>query len=535
MLKENWRFVSRVEKVADIALICLAFILTYQIRSNLTETGFLGWQVGSVLKLEAQLAPQSEYLIVLIIAITGYLVGLHAVGAYSSMRLSSSWRLAGISIFVSVAVLVLLSATLFLLKLDLSRSFIAIFCFLVSSLLLAERYLMLCCLRYWRRRGKNFRSVAIVGSDLQAERIISEILRRPELGLKIVLNVIFDDRFQTTSVRHGSDPHSRVWGSVGSTRRSSSQVAAIYALEDPLSTSWFELVKSYQPNISFATIGFNRGVDEAEQLIRSLAVDEVIFTDIVANFNLVEELALRCAEQGVRTTIAADLFSFGMVKSGISYFAGMPLIHFQTPPGDRWELSLKRAIDIILSSLLLILLLPLMLLITVAIKLSGSGPVLFKQKRVGLNGRLFSLYKFRSMYPGAEEELEKLRPFNEMQGPCFKISNDPRITKVGRILRKYSLDELPQFWNVIRGDMSIVGPRPPVPGEVKLYERRERRRLSMRPGLTCTWQVSGRNKIANFNDWVKSDLNYIDNWSLALDLRLILKTIPVVLRGTGAK
>jgi lipopolysaccharide/colanic/teichoic acid biosynthesis glycosyltransferase len=160
--------------------------------------------------------------------------------------------------------------------------------------------------------------------------------------------------------------------------------------------------------------------------------------------------------------------------------------------------------------------------------------VLFSQRRVGQNGRLFTLYKFRSMVIDAEEQQERLQEQNEMAGPAFKMSEDPRVTAPGRFLRRHSLDELPQLWNVFIGDMSLVGPRPPVPGEVSMYERGDRRRLSMRPGLTCTWQVSGRNDIKDFDSWVRMDLDYIDNWSLSRDLVLLWKTIPAVWYGTGA-
>jgi lipopolysaccharide/colanic/teichoic acid biosynthesis glycosyltransferase len=184
---------------------------------------------------------------------------------------------------------------------------------------------------------------------------------------------------------------------------------------------------------------------------------------------------------------------------------------------------------------LIVFLAPLFGLVAAAIKLTSPGPVIFRQKRVGLNGRLFDMYKFRSMYSHAELELEKLKELNEMNGPAFKMKDDPRITGVGRFLRRFSLDELPQLWNVFMGEMSLVGPRPPIPGEVSLYERKNRRRLSMRPGLTCIWQVSGRNEIKDFESWVKLDLEYIDNWSLLQDLVLLFRTIPAVIFGTGAR
>ena len=268
--------------------------------------------------------------------------------------------------------------------------------------------------------------------------------------------------------------------------------------------------------------------------LEDYAIDEVLFTDVVEVMPQVEEMIMVCAEQGVRTTIAADLFSIGLIKSEISYFGGMPLIHFQTPPGDSWELALKRVIDIVVAGVALVAMAPIFALLALGIKAS-TGPVIFTQTRMGLNGRLFQMLKFRSMYLDAEQVLDVLRTKNEMNGPTFKMKNDPRVTSFGRFLRRFSLDELPQLWNVFVGEMSLVGPRPPIPGEVSLYERSSRRRLSMRPGLTCTWQVSGRNEIKDFESWVKLDLNYIDNWSLMGDLVLLFRTVPAVLFGIGAR
>lgn len=202
---------------------------------------------------------------------------------------------------------------------------------------------------------------------------------------------------------------------------------------------------------------------------------------------------------------------------------------------DNVPLFIKRILDFIVSGILLLVLLPALFFIAILIKLDSRGPVFFTQRRVGLNGRMFTLLKFRSMVINAEELLEKLRERNEMQGPVFKIANDPRITRVGGFLRKYSLDELPQLWNVLKGDMSLVGPRPPLPEEVSHYKRKQRKRLSMRPGLTCIWQVSGRNEIPDFEEWARLDLEYINTWSLKQDFVLLLKTIPAVMLGTGAR
>jgi exopolysaccharide biosynthesis polyprenyl glycosylphosphotransferase len=197
------------------------------------------------------------------------------------------------------------------------------------------------------------------------------------------------------------------------------------------------------------------------------------------------------------------------------------------------QLFIKRGVDIIVSSTGLLVLSPLFLLVGFIIKLSSRGPVLFTQYRAGLNGRKFTLYKFRTMYNDAYKKLSDVEKLNEMDGPVFKIKNDPRVTPFGRFLRKFSIDELPQLYNVFIGHMSLVGPRPPLPKEVDQYELWQRRRLSMRPGLTCLWQIRGRNKV-DFNQWMKLDLEYIDTWSLKLDFYILVKTVPVVLFGIGA-
>jgi exopolysaccharide biosynthesis polyprenyl glycosylphosphotransferase len=277
------------------------------------------------------------------------------------------------------------------------------------------------------------------------------------------------------------------------------------------------------------------GIDRLTTFLSEAAVDEVLFTDVVSVMRDVEEMVTRCSEQGVRTSLVADLFNMGMFRSELSYFGSVPLVHYQTPPGDGFDLAVKRLFDIVTSAVLLMVLAPLFAIIAIAVRTDSPGPILFKQRRVGLNGRIFSLYKFRSMQLDAEAQLSALRKENEMQGPAFKLRNDPRVTPVGRFIRRHSLDELPQLWNVFRGDMSLVGPRPPMPDEVQLYDRKERRRLSMRPGLTCTWQVSGRNDIADFESWVQLDLEYIDNWSLGLDFSLLVRTVPAVVFGSGAR
>lgn len=494
MLKQNWRLVSRFERLGDTLIIALAFIFAYYGRTSLLYWDELfGWNLP--FKGES-LAPIKDYFIVLVVALIAYTVFLNALGAYGSMRLTTVWRLLWVAIVSSVLVFVVLAAALFLLKIDLSRSFILLFCLLVACLLGLERFLVLKTLRYWRRRGRNFRNVIVCGVGEQAARLAREIVMRPELG--IYIRGFADVRDSDSHQQHTIDHFRR------------------------------ELVQ-------IVRVGrIIQGTDGLIRALREYAIDEVIFTDVVEVMPRVEELVLVCAEQGVRTTIAADLFSMGMVKSGISYFGGMPLIHFQTPPGDSWELSFKRIVDIGVAGFLLVMFSPLFLLLALGVR-STPGKIIFRQTRVGLNGRLFQMYKFRSMFEGSEKNLGDLRQYNEMRGPVFKMKDDPRVTPFGRLLRRFSLDELPQLWNVFIGDMSLVGPRPPIPGEVSLYERKSRRRLSMRPGLTCTWQVSGRSNIKDFSSWVELDLEYIDNWSLMRDFALMFRTIPAVLFGTGAR
>jgi exopolysaccharide biosynthesis polyprenyl glycosylphosphotransferase len=199
------------------------------------------------------------------------------------------------------------------------------------------------------------------------------------------------------------------------------------------------------------------------------------------------------------------------------------------------SLVLKRTVDVVGSFVGLLLLLPLMLIVGVAVRLSSRGPALFMQQRCGLNGRVFRFYKFRTMIVDADKRKAELQHLNEMKGPVFKIRKDPRITRLGAVLRKTSLDELPQLWNVLMGDMSLVGPRPPTPDEVELYDKRQAQRLSVIPGLTGLWQVSGRNSIPDFDDWLELDLRYAREWSIWLDLKILARTVVVVLLAKGAQ
>lgn len=242
-----------------------------------------------------------------------------------------------------------------------------------------------------------------------------------------------------------------------------------------------------------------------------------------------------CETEGVEAWVAADFVRASIARPTYDSLGSAPMLVFRVTPDLSWALLVKEVMDRTGAFLGLFLLSPLLLLIAAVIKLTSPGPVIFRQQRAGRHGRPFTMYKFRSMRTGAETEQEDLRAFNQMKGPVFKIEKDPRITPFGAWLRRTSLDEFPQLFNVLLGHMSLVGPRPLPVYEVDNFElTAHRRRLSMKPGLTCLWQVSGRNAVRDFEDWVKLDVQYIDNWSLGLDLGILLRTVPVVLFGKGA-
>lgn len=268
-------------------------------------------------------------------------------------------------------------------------------------------------------------------------------------------------------------------------------------------------------------------------LLEKHVVDEVIFAVDSDRLAALEDAFLLCDEDGVRTRVAIDFFPHVNSRMYLDRLADAPLLTFSATPNDEIRLLLKRVIDILIAFAALILLAPVMALLALLIRATSPGPAIFRQERCGLNGRRFTFYKFRSMCNNAEEMRQSLEQFNERSSVVFKMRNDPRLTPVGRWLRKFSVDELPQLWNVLRGDMSLVGPRPPLPDEVRNYERWQRRRLRMRPGLTCLWAVSGRDAV-DFETWMKLDMQYIDHWSLALDWKIILRTIPRVISGKGA-
>lgn len=266
------------------------------------------------------------------------------------------------------------------------------------------------------------------------------------------------------------------------------------------------------------------------------AVTRVIFAAGHTQLNLVERAIGACEVEGVPAWLVADFIQTSIAKPDVDAFAGRPMLVFRSTPEVSWALLLKGMIDRIGAFVLLVVLAIPMLLVASVIRLTSKGSAVFRQQRAGKHGKAFTMYKFRSMSDDAEQRHADLLPFNQMNGPVFKLERDPRITPFGRWLRRTSFDETPQLLNVLMGDMSLVGPRPLPLYEVERFENTaQRRRLSVKPGLTCLWQIRGRNEVKDFRDWVKLDLEYIDKWSLGLDFKILVRTVPAVVFGLGAK
>jgi exopolysaccharide biosynthesis polyprenyl glycosylphosphotransferase len=486
MLKERARTLAVSIFLLDLTLVSAAFLAAYGVRD------FLLPRIAPE-TFPTRLYPLAEYLPMLPLALIIWGALLLLSGRYRSHRtvpiLDEAWAIIRVcSVGAAFFTLLLYAARIDerLLGDDrISRFWILLFAIFSCLFLLSEKLGLRITSRWVRMHGFNYRTVLIVGTGPTALSIADSIQSHRFWGYRI-LGLIANQQ----------DAH---------------------PVPRDLPRRWPVLGE----------------VADIPRIVESHVVDDVIFAVHRRDLDRLEDLFLSLQEQGIRTRFALDFFPHTRAQVQLEELDGMPLLSFATAPTSHFKLLAKRMLDVAVSALLLLLGLPVVPLIALAIKITSGGNVLFRQTRCGLNGRSFTLYKFRTMVEGAEERRRELLHLNEMNGPVFKLRADPRVTSLGRFLRRFSLDELPQLWNVLRGDMSLVGPRPPIPEEVAKYERWQRRRLAMKPGMTCLWQISGRNEL-DFHRWMELDLEYIDSWTPLLDLKILLKTIPAVLSGRGA-
>ena len=480
MLKERARIIALAVFAADLLLVSAAFVLAHWLRASPLPA------VGAV---PERFYPLSTYLPLLPVVLLIWALSFWSFSLYRSHRTISFLEETRELLKAGASATVILTLVVFFLRLDqrllgddqLSRTWIVLAGAITFVALIGLRVVLRLTARYLRARGYNYRTILIVGVSPTARAVAESIDRHRYWGYRI----------------HG-----------------------FLSNEQPAPTRI----------AGYPVLGT---VDQLRDIVDNETVDEVIIATSRDEMGAMERLLVELEEVGVLVRFALNPFPHAAGQLSVGELDGIPLLSFSSTPTSQAQLFAKRLSDVVVSVLLLLLLSPLLVLIALLIKVTSPGPVLFRQTRAGLNGRRFTLLKFRTMIQEAERMRPALDHLNEMTGPVFKLRRDPRVTVVGWVLRRFSLDELPQLWNVLRGEMSLVGPRPSMPEEISAYERWQRRRLSMRPGLTCLWQISGRNDL-DFDSWMELDLEYIDKWSPLLDLKILAKTIPVVLSGRGA-
>lgn len=424
----------------------------------------------------------SEYLTLLFLLLPIWFIGLSKTALLLIYRVNHYPKLFVQSVkFIIIATGILFGLVNLLNLTSIHKEFIFMFgiinhAVICISYVIANQYHM-----NRRRKGINLKNIIII-ADEENEPFIENVAGRQELGYKITM-IISDSQ---------------------------------------------KIFEKYSPRIKVVKKTMSMSC-----LIKSQIVDEVLYCKNHFNSNEIHHIMDACKEVGIVFRLNTQLINLSARPNEIHYFNQVPFITYHNKPSNEFALSWKYIFDFSFSLMVIILWMPIFVLIGVVIKLTSKGPIIFKQKRVGLHGREFYIYKFRTMMVDAEKMQAQLLDKNEVSGPVFKIKNDPRITKVGKFLRKTSMDELPQFFNVLKGDMSLVGPRPPIMNEVNQYKPWQLRRLSMRPGITCTWQIMPRRNSISFEDWMKLDLQYIDNWSLRQDILLTFKTVKAVIMGSG--
>jgi exopolysaccharide biosynthesis polyprenyl glycosylphosphotransferase len=482
MIKEKAEAIRKAMLFLDILVVALSFLLAFLIRQKIPEA----FQLGFLPRWEFMKDPSAslnDYLVLLFLSAPIWCVSLYWNGIYRNLRTRRLFEVVLVISKSALFALVGFGTLIFLLKMEsISRLFIVIFIGLSFLFIMIEKIMIVLIMRYLRRKGRDVHRILMVGKGKRAIHMIRKIKDHPEWGLQI-LGAIDDEPGK------------------GPTR--------------------------------FAGVPFMGYLNDLEMILKNEAIDEVMFILPRSRLNFIEKAVQVCETVGIKATVAMDLFDLKLAKCRNRELGGVPFVSFETTVANEAQLLFKRIMDILISGVGIVVGLPIFIIIGVLIKVSSRGPVLFKQTRAGLNGREFVLFKFRTMYEGADLERADMAKLNEMEGPVFKIKRDPRINGVGRVLRKFSLDELPQLFNVIAGHMSLIGPRAMATYEVEKIKPWQRRRLSMRPGLTGLWQISGRSTV-DFDRWMELDLQYLDNWSIGLDIKILIKTIPVVFFGIGA-
>ncbi len=407
-------------------------------------------------------------------------------GLYESRRLAArgSESIDAVKATTLVSICLIVCATVFHIRM-ITSAFLLLFWILSCVLVVSGRLLVRNVLGRIRRRGRDLHFILILGTNSRALSFASRIEAKPELGYR-VLGFVDDE-----------------WDGIA----------------------------------GFLGAGYNFCCNFAglPEFLRRNVVDEIAFYLPFRSFyQYASDVAALCEQQGIIMRFDPDIFNLRIARPRTEDFDGQPQIAVYAGALEGLPLLVKRMLDLAISFVLLVLLAPLFIVVSVLIKLTSEGPVFFLQPRVGMNKRRFLIYKFRTMVPNAEKMLAELEALNEVSGPVFKIKNDPRLTPIGKILRRTSIDELPQLINVLKGEMSLVGPRPMAVRDFEGFsEDWQRRRFSIRPGITCLWQVNGRSSIP-FRQWMELDMQYIEQWSLWLDLKILVRTIPAVLKGAGA-
>ena len=486
MYREHARLLATLQFLTDVLLSLLAFPLAYWTRTHVEK--ITPESLDSL--INPVLLPIADYAWMVVLAIAWWGVAAYSLGLYKlSIKRFDRQK---IRIVIEGAILtgLFLGFLSFALRLNVSRPLIFFFVFYQAALLLLVRIVVTLHTHMQKSPSAAGRQILIVGNGPRAREMAELIARYSEWGLRILGHIAFDAGPAALPLNRRKDGIAGdVLGSIGDLRA----------------------------------------------VVEQQVVDEIIFVSSEpGELKYLDEVLTISKELGIRTRVAANFFPDRISKLSMEFLEKVPVITFSSTPDHALSLLVKRIMDIVLCVVLFILLSPILLAIGCLVKLTSPGPMIYRQVRCGLYGRRFVLFKFRSMREGAEDVLWEIKHLNEMDGPVFKMRNDPRVTPLGRFLRKSSIDELPQLWNVLAGEMSLVGPRAPLPEEVQEYTGWQRRRLSVKPGITCLWQVSGRNEI-DFHEWMEMDLQYIDNWSLLLDLKILAKTFPVVLLGKGAR